>query len=395
MKVLTFSTLWPNHEQPLFGLFVKERIKALAKLCELRVVAPVPWVPPVNALGERYYRYSRVPSREIQGDLDVYHPRYVTFPKILKSQDGAFMSMSVRGFIRKMHREFPFDIIDAHWAYPDGYAAGSLARELGVPFTVTVRGDDINVFTQDEGRRGKIIHTLRDADRIFAVCADLRDRVIEYGVQPEKVEVIGNGVDSSKFFPVDRGEARQRLGLPTDRKIILSVGHLCRLKGFHLLISVAEAMARSRDGRRVMLVIVGGDSETGASSSVLSKQIDDAGLQDTVRLAGPKSPDELAYWYSASDVFCLASSREGWPNVVLESLACGTPVVATRVGGIPEIIRSDRVGFLVERSVESFIQGIKRALDESWDRGYIVQYARQFSWENTAKSLYDAFGKII
>jgi glycosyltransferase involved in cell wall biosynthesis len=391
MKVLTFSSLWPNPMQPLHGLFVRERIKALAKLCPVKVVAPVPWFIPVKWFGSQYHKYTQVPRHERQEMLEVFHPRHLVLPKIMKWSDGLLMFASLRQGIKRLRQEFPFDVIDAHWAYPDGYAASRIARELAVPYTVTVRGSDMAVFAQERLRRMFIRRTLMEAQRVICVAGSLRELVIALGVQPGKIVVIENGIDPQKFHRIPQGEARHQLKLPQNAQIILSVGHLCELKGFHLLIEAVRMLqiAGKPETPAMKLLIVGGESAWEAYRDVLVKQIAEHKLQDLVVLAGPKPPEELKYWYAAADVFCLASSREGCPNVVLESLACGTPVLATAVGGTPEILSSPELGILVKRNVESIHRGIADVLGRTWDRQLIAEYARmQYSWERTAEKAY-------
>lgn len=153
LHVLTFTTLFPNQQQPAHGLFVRERILALAKLVALRVVAPMPWFPRVRVLGEQYYRYSQMPSRENHSGTPVDHPRFPAIPKLCKAADGPLLAAGSLAYIRKLRGEFPFDIIDSHWAYPDGAAAAILASRLRVPLAITVRGDDINIFLNEFWRR--------------------------------------------------------------------------------------------------------------------------------------------------------------------------------------------------------------------------------------------------
>lgn len=390
MKVLSFTALWPNHMQPLHGLFVRERIKALADLCELRVVAPVPWFIPVRFLGQRYYNYSQVVRHEKQGALDVFHPRYLAIPKVFNFSDGFLMFATLRTFIQQIRNEFPFDLIDAHWAYPDGYAAWCLAKEMGLPFTLTVRGSDITAFAK-ERLRGYLIHrTLVNASQIICVSESLQNHLTESGIPPEKTHVIENGVDCHKFSPVPKHEARNYLNLPANAHIVLSVGHLCELKGFHLIIEAVSAL-QAETALPVYLFIVGGDASE-PYSSILARQIAENSLHEHIFLAGPRKPDELKYWYSAADVFCLASSSEGCPNVILESLACGTPVVATKVGGIPKIIESKELGILVERNVKSICKGIAMSLEQTWDFHKISAHARHcYSWKKTAGKIYNIF----
>ncbi len=394
MKILTFTTLFPNHRQPFYSLFVRERIKVLAELCDVWVVAPVPWFPPVKFFGERYYNFSQVIKYEKQGDLDVFHPRYVTIPRIFKYLDGFFMFISLFIFIRQMKKDFSFDLIDAHWAYPDGYAAGCLAKRLNVPYTVTVRGSDINVFAKERLRGKLIIRSLMKADRIICVSKALQNNLLKVGIPLEKTEVAENGVDYQKFYPVQKCEARKYLKLPDNGHIILSVGYLHEIKGFHLIIEAMKTL-QYETNQPIYFFVIGEDDQSFYKDFMYSK-IAENHLQDNVFFAGPKKPEELKYWYSASDIFCLASSREGCPNVVLESLSCGTPVVATKVGGIPEIISDQELGILVERDVENIRKGIRSALQKNWDHNKIAAHARySYSWEITASKIYKIFKGII
>lgn len=400
MNVLTYSTLWPNPVQPLHGIFIRERTKALGKLCSVRIVAPVPWFPPFKCFGQRYFKYTLIPHFEKQEMLEVSHPRYITFPKVLKWSDGLLMYASLRHKIQSLRSDFAFDVIDAHWAFPDGYAASCIARKMGIPYILTVRGSDLSVFARDRVRRMFIRRALINAQKVVCVARSLQKLVIALGVRPEKTVVIENGIDPDKFHFIDQDEARQHLGFPVNARILLSVGHLCELKGFHLLVEAAHrlksANARSQNNPQLKLIIIGGDAAWDPYQGVLERQIEEHKLQNIVTLAGPKAPEELRYWYAAADVFCLASSREGCPNVVLESLGCGTPVVGTAVGSIPDILSSPNLGVLVERNVDSIQQGVSGALRNSWNRQRIAEHAHnRYSWERTAAKVYSALQEAV
>lgn len=400
MKILTFTTLWPNHIQPFHGLFVRERIKALVKQtgCELQVVAPVPWSLSVKFFGEQYYKYSQIQKYEKYNSLNVFHPRFVLFPKVGKFLDGFLMSYSVRRFVKRMRKKFPYDLIDIHYAYPDGYAAGRIARDIGVPYTVTVRGSDINVFGKERLRGFLIRQSLMGANQVISVSEPLKAELLTLGIPAAKIVVIENGVDNRKFYPVPKPEARRQLQLAPNTHIVLSVGHLRELKGFHLLIeAIKKFQTQQNTSFPVKLIVIGGESPWDTSyKERLIRQINENNLHKLVSLIGPKSPEELTYWYSAADVFCLASSREGCPNVILESLACGTPVVATAVGGIPQMISNREIGILVERHPQSFYQGIAEALDRTWNHDKIIQHVqKQYSWEVTAAKIYSVFETLV
>ena len=398
MKVLSFSTLWPNHRQPLHGLFVRERVKVLAKRCELKVTAPVPWFLPIKCLGEKYYNYSQVQKYENHDGLEVFHPRYLVLPKIWKVVDGFLMYYSLHSVMKRNYQQFQFDLLDAHWAFPDGYAAGRIANELGIPYTVTVRGSDMTVFAREKFRGNLIRRTLHRAGQVICVARSLQEEVLKLGIPRELTTVLENGVDPQKFHRIPKLEARHRLQISQEARIILGIGHLSERKGFHFLIqAVNELRSVPKNFPPVQLIIVGEALPWDPSyKQQLERQIAEHHLQDIVWLVGSKPPEELKYWYSAADIFCLVSSREGCPNVVLESLACGTPVVATAVSGTPDILSEPTLGILVEQNVNSIRQGVEQALKYTWIHETIVKYAHEhYSWEATADKTLHIFESLL
>ncbi|MCS6860425.1 MAG: glycosyltransferase family 4 protein [Abditibacteriales bacterium] len=393
MKVLTLTTLFPNHRFPLHGLFVKARMEEVAKLCEVEVVAPVPFFPPLR-VSERYYNYSQVVREEWMGGMRVYHPRFFLLPKVGKGLDGLLLFLSIYPAVKKLYRRFPFDLLDVHFAYPDGYAGYLLARALKKPYTVTIRGSDVNLFPQYPVRRQLIRRALSNANRVIAVCQALKDAAVALDVPADHIVVVPNGVDLTRFFPVNKQEARRTVNLPPERRIILSVGHLCERKGFHLLIEAMPTLLQ-KVGHDLLLVIVGGNVFEGDFLTFLKNKVAELRLDDHVLLVGPKSPEELRFWYSAADLFCLASSREGWPNVCFESLACGVPVVATNIWGTPEVICSPDYGLLVdERTPKALAAGIERGLQTTWDARKMIDYARQHTWANVARQVLSVFESV-
>ena len=387
MKVLVFTTLYPNNIWPNHGIFVKERMSHFARLggCKVMVIAPVPYFPRFR-IGWRWV-YSQIAQKEMIDRVEVYHPRYFMIPKIGMALHGLLMFLSVLSIVKKVKKEFDFDLIDAHYVYPDGFAAVLLGRVFRKPVVVSARGSDINLFTRFPLIRRLIRYTLLKADRVISVCQALKKKMIHLGIPRNKISVIPNGVDQDKFFPFPKEEARRRLGLPVDRNVILSVGNLTSNKGFHLLIRALKVLHTKFHEKNLHLVIVG----EGKFQSELERLIASLNLENHVRLAGAVSHKELYLWYSAADVFCLASSREGWPNVLLESLACGTPVVATPVGGIPEIVSSERIGLLTQRNEQEIAEGISNALKKPWQSDAIIQYARQHTWNEVALSALHVF----
>lgn len=383
MKVLVFSSLYPNNIRPHHGVFIQERITAFAKHSgnEVKVVAPVPYYPPIK-LGSRW-PFSQVAWHEVRNGLDVYHPRYPMTPKIGMVSYGILMYLSVLKTITRLWKTFDFDAIDSHFVYPDGFAGVLLGRHFRKPVVVSARGSDINQYKKLPLIRRLLQFTLRNADRVIAVSHSLKGSMIDLDVPADKIVVIPNGIDLSKFKPLPREKAKRALGLP-DERVILSVGNLNQNKGFDLLIRAMRILADHPGTGRTTLTIIG----DGPAHKPLSHLAASLKLHDRVRLVGSVSHDALYLWYSAADVFCLASGREGLPNVILESLACGTPVVATAVGGIPEIITSDTVGFLTERDELSLAETITRALNRSWDREKLVRHVQERTWDRVAEAVH-------
>jgi glycosyltransferase involved in cell wall biosynthesis len=390
MKVLVFTNLYPNNVWPNHGVFIKERMTHFAKLdgCTIKVVAPVPYFPRLRVSWR--WKFSQVVPMEVRDGIEVYHPKYLMIPKIGMSLYGLMMFLSVLRTVRRIKRNFDFDLIDAHFVYPDGFAAVLLGWIFGKPVVISARGSDINLYAKFPLIRKILRYTLCKADKVIAVCQALKDAMVELGTANEKIFVIPNGVDHRKFFQLPPEDARRKVGLPAGKKVILSVGGLVPRKGFDLLIKTLGLLEQILEDD-LYLVIIG----DGPSRSDLERLIGSLGLRGRVLLAGNIPHEELYAWYSAADLFCLASDREGWPNVLLESLACGTPVIATNIWGVPEVIQSDKVGFLTERSEKALATAILRGVQTTWFAEEIVAYAQRHTWESAAVSVRDVFDDVL
>lgn len=399
MKILSVTTLFPSRVQPVHAVFVHNRLKhvadALQGTGELRVIAPIPYFP-FDRFIPKYAERHQIPRRDQFGNLAVLYPRYFSIPAILKPLDGFFVWLAVWWAEREWRREFAFDLIDAHLSFPDGFAGVLLSWLWRRPLTITLRGHDVNVLPTDRYplRKRQIQFALRHADRIIGVADALRRGAIELGADPAKAVTISNGVDLEKFFPVPQAEARRQLGLPADRRIVLSVGRIVENKGYHLIV---EALDLLRENEQPMpyLVIVGGAADEALYPAKLRETITRFGMENDVLLAGAQANETLRLWYSAADVYCLASATEGWPNVLLESLACGTPVVSTNTWGTPEIICSDDYGLLVERSAPSLAAGLHAALEHKWKSQAMIDYASTHTWQKVAEKVLENFARTI
>jgi glycosyltransferase involved in cell wall biosynthesis len=386
LRVLTFTSLFPNTEQRLHGLFVRERIRALARLCDLRVVAPVPWSPDLPGMPERHRQYARVARHEVQVGMSVAHPRFAVLPGLMKPADGLLMGAFCALPVRRLQRAFDFDVIDAHWAYPDGVAAALLARWTGRPVAITVRGDDINVFGREPGRRPLIRWSLRSAGLVIALSSMLRDAVLDLTDGQARVAVIPNGVDAARFSPTSRDEARRKLGIPADARLVVSAGRLHQSKGFPTLVA-AVGRLRARFPALRVAIVGAADREADATEGILAAA-ELNGLGDRLILPGEQAPDTLRLWYGAADLFALPTSREGSPNVILEALACGLPCVASPVGGIPDVLCDPRLGVLADPTAMAFADGLAAALDRKWDRGLIARLGGRRTWDVVASECF-------
>jgi glycosyltransferase involved in cell wall biosynthesis len=385
MNVLTISTLYPNESQPVHALFVEQRVRAMAKRFPVRVVCPIPWFPITQGMA-RYRHRKRIPLRETRHGIEVHYPRFVSVPRFLKPLDGVFLALTCLWTAWRLRGTFRFDRIDANLAFPDGWGAIFVGRLFGAPVTITLRGHDVNDLPQFPVRRRQVAWALRRAGAVFAVADALRDGAIQLGAAPANTFTIGNGVDPEKFRPIDRAEARRALGLPLDAPLVLSVGHLVERKGFHHLVNAWSRVRERLPNAR--LVIVGGPGEEGDFSQRLARTISEKGMGAFVTLPGAVPHEQLATWFSAADVLCLASEKEGRANVLLEAIACGTPIVATRVWGTPEIVTDERYGLLVDAVTPDVLgDAIVEALERTWDRDAIVAHAASFSWEGTAAEM--------
>ena len=387
MNILTFTGLFPNQVQPNHGIFVYQRLAHLAKRpgISVRVVAPVPYFPGWPPL-PRWRHFAQVPQKERVGELEVAHPRYLLLPHSMPFH-GRLMHRGARALVRSLHAQYRFDLIDAHYVYPDGFAAALLARDLGIPVVVSARGTDINLFPSFPNIRKKICWTLAQAAGAIAVSRDLQQKMIDLGLEPRKAWFIGNGIDAQRFQPQDREEARKRLHLPSGGRIAVAVGSLRESKGFQYLIPAAAQAAKTSPGLRVFIV---GKGELRSSLESLIRS-----HNAPVTLVGEKPNEELAWWFSAADLSCLASSREGWPNVLLESMACGTPVLATNLPGVRDVVTSPELGILVEQDVAALARGLEEALKRRWDRRRLVEYARSRTWDDVAEQVEQCFSAVL
>ena len=388
-----YTTLWPNPKQPHHGIFVKERLRLYGRRhhAPLCVVAPVPRAPPLGP--ERWRVWSGLPEQELQDEVRVTHPRFFSPPLL---PDRVRAGSLARGSRRRLLDEalrFEPTVLDAHYAWPDGVAAHRLRPLLEthlkrrLPLVITARGTDLNLAPSLPGVREQLAEALRGADHVVCVADALRAVALELGVPPARVTTLRNGVDLQRFQPGDQAAERAALGLPAEGTLWLCVGHLTERKGQHLLLEALARRVAAGDGAS-RLVLVGGGPARGA----LQGRARRLGLDGRVSFVGPVAPDALPPWYRAADALVLPSLREGWPNVVLEALACGTPVLATKVWGTPEILTGCAAATLVDPTVEGLAAGLEKL--PRLERAAARPWAERHGWEPTLDGLAAIYAKV-
>jgi len=376
MRVLAITKIFPNRLEPLSAPFNRQQFAALARRCELEILASIPWFPSAA----RFARWSGagrlcgVPDRDRIDGLDVRHPRFLFVPKIGHSIAGPLYAASLAAHVLRYRNRV--DVVLGSWAYPDGFAAVVLADLLGVPAVVKLHGSDINVVARMPGPRRRLKWALPRAARVVAVSKPLAKAAEELGVNPWRIGVVPNGVDTSRFFPADRRRAHRALDLALGGPLILYVGRVAREKG---VLDLADAFASLTSAR---LAIVG----DGPALDECKRRL--APLGERVIFAGARGHDEIPNWLAACDVLALPSWNEGMPNVVVEALASGRKVVATDVGAIPELLHQRSLGEMVRaRAPAELAAALERAIREPYEPARLRAAANVVDWDASAREL--------
>ena len=392
-RLAVFTTLFPNAGQPTMGLFVRERMFRVAEHVPVVVVAPVPWFP-LQWLIRKWKPHFRpeAPRAEEQAGIEVLHPRFFSIPGALKWLDGVFMALGCLPTMLRLKRSFGFNLIDAHFAYPDGYAATLLGRWLEVPVTITLRGTEVPL-SRDPRRRRRMLKAVANAERVFSVSESLRCFLGDLGADTGNIRVVGNGIDLVKFSPIAKSAARQRLGLPDGVPVLISVGALVERKGIHRVLEALPGLQATFPGLRYL--VVGGGSPEGDWSGILRRRVAEMRLETCVTFLGRLRPEELSLPLSAADVFILATRNEGWANVFLEAMACGLPVVTTDVGGNREVVSRPELGICVPFGDSAALsRALQDAMTKSWNRDAIIAYARENTWDTRVRILIEEFAAL-
>lgn len=392
-RILSLCCLYPNPGSPNQGLFVERRLRHLAELCDVRVLAPFALVQYGNPAGKRLrIGNPACPKERWDAGIRIQHPRW-WYPPFSGSLIACWLFLQLIRPVARIRREFPFDVIDTHFGHPEGVAGALLSLAFGVPFTMTLRGNEPK-HCRSGLERFWMGWALRRASRIFTVSERLREFAMKLGAAPWRVRTIPNGVDAHCFQPRDKEQCRRKHGLPTDAPLVVSAGALVERKGHHHAIQAIKLLSSGSSG--VQLAIAGGPGPEGQYERTLRDLVSALGLERQVRFLGPLPAEALAEIMSGADILCLASTNEGWPNVVHEALACGTPVVATDVGAVPEMLDGGRFGLIVPvNDLTRLEQAIEEALRRNWDRAAIARWGQSRAWNHVAAEVFDEMQAIL
>jgi glycosyltransferase involved in cell wall biosynthesis len=390
--VVAISNLFPNPYEPARGLFNLRQFGALAKLVRLVTVAPIPFFPMGGWLRrfDGSGRIGRIAESGRVEELNVLYPQYFYPPVVGRMFQGRLYYRGVRGTVARAADRVKAKVLYGTWAYPDGYAVMRLADDLNLPCVIKVHGSDINDYIDIRWRRRVIVSTLNRASKVIAVSRALKRRMADNGVDESKIEVIYNGVDGDNFNESGAREARVRLGFDPSEKHILFVGNLKPVKGLTYLLEAMRRLVAVR--KTVHLHIIG----HGPLEASLRRKTEDLSLDSHVRFEGEKNQKDIAMWMNACDLLCLPSINEGLPNVVLEAQACGLPVVASRVGGIPEVVTADTGGMLVEpKNSTGLFEAIHTVLAHERPAREAAVRSQHISWETNSEILYSSLKSVM
>jgi len=390
-RILSLSSEFPNPTEPGKGLFVHARLMAIAARTRLTIVAPVALIDYANPRNELFASF-RIPPRRRDNGVEILHPRWFYPPKG-GWLNGFLLCARVLWPIARLRRRDRYDVLDAHYAHPEGIAAVLVGRALGMPVLVTMRGSELR-YRHQRWKMYWIGWALRRATRVITVSEGLRQLALDLGVDPARTKVIPNGVNVNVFHQRRRSECRRAHDIGDGDRVILCAGDLAELKGHHRVIRALKTLVEI--GVPAKLIIAGGIGRSGRYAATLHQQVTDLDLQDRVRFAGEVSQEALAQMMCASDVFCLASSSEGWPNVVNEALACGTPVVATDVGAVRHMIPSEQYGYIVPvDDAQALANALRSSLMRDWNHDAISTWGQSRSWDDVAEDVLEQMRAAI
>jgi len=378
MKMLLLSNLYPNSLERNRATFNKRQFYEFSRWAEVCIIAQIAWT---DLLRLKLQKGRFVPFREVIDGIEVFHPIYFFSPKMFSFLSGFFCFFSIFATASKLIRKQKPDCIFATWAYPDGFAAILLGKVFSLPVFIKVHGSDIHSI-QSKIVEKLTVWSLQRAKKVFSVSNDLKHRMVKMGVAKNAIITVYNGVDLNVFYPHIKNKIREKYDIPPHLKVLLYVGNLEYVKGPDVLLDALRIIKQSQSGSSDFVLYFTGN---GSLQSELQKRCRQYGMEKNICFYGKVAHADMAEWMNIADLLIVPSRNEGVPNVILEAMACELPVVATQVGGIPEVVLNGWTGLLVpSENLVKLASAINAALNTKWNYGAIAKQAEQFSWPKNA-----------
>ncbi len=387
LNILLFSSLFPNAVDPVLGVFVETRMRHLLQDTgvNVTVMAPVPWFPFRGKVWGGYSKFAQVPKAEVRNGVSVEHPRFLVIPKVGMGLTPSFLYQTAKRALKaRLDAGEKIDLIDAHYLYPDGVAAAKLGETFGIPVVMTARGSDVTEIGRMPGPQSLILKAMASAAHTICVCNSLRDELISFGADAGKITTLRNGVDAEHFREVEREKTRKKWQV--SGKVALFAGWLIERKRVDIML---DAVAKLDD---VTAVIAG----EGPLLADLKAQVNRLSIENRTLFLGKLQPEDMPSAFSAADVLVLPSEREGWANVLLESMACGTPVVSRAVAGAIDLVTCDEAGVLVDGDdPQLYANAIDKVVSAPENRDKTRRYAGAFGWREISLAQEKIFKRAV
>jgi len=391
MNILFISSMFPNPPEPNRGIFSLQIVKELGKIANVKVIAPVASTGVFKLLNsfKKYKTDLKIPPYRSIGKIDIYHPPYNAIPGM-----GFLHHLSIykrlKPLITNLDKEWKIDAVNCHWIFPDGVAVQKICREMGLPLMLTALGTDLNYYITLKLRKEIIKKALKGADKVSVLSKSMYDKCMEMAVSSQRLVIIPNGVDLGKFDIVEREVARRKIGINEKGEIILFVGSLVPVKGVDYLLKAFALLLGKKENSNVRLYLVG----SGFLQEKLRRLGEQLGISKKIEFVGPIIHSELVLWMNAANCLCLPSVNEGHPNVMMEALACGTPVVASAVGSIPDFVNSDNGATVIPGDSKELSETLDICLNTNYTREKIRGALQHYSWKNCAEQYSSEIKKI-
>jgi len=394
MNILFISSQFPNSKEPNRGIFSYQIVNELTLLADVKVIAPLPTIGYLKFL-DRYKKYKtniNLPKFEMIKSIPVYHPKYIAFPGVGLFHPWGYQR-SIETLVSDINKNWPISAVNCHWLYPDGVAVRRICEKLNIPLMLSALGTDLNQYCQHRIRGGLIKRALSGASKVSVLNLEMFNKCVSMGVPRDKLVVIPNGVDAEKFVIKDKALCRQKLGIDLNLKMLLFVGSLVPVKNVKNLILSMSLLVKNGNNLATKLYIVG----SGFLEEELKALVSELELNDKIIFIGQVQHDDLPLWMNAADCLCLPSFSEGHPNVMMESLACGTPVLGSRVGSIPDFVNDDRQnGAVIDPSdLCDIVEKLSRILTRTYCRKSISGGVAGYTWQNCSEKYYNELYALL